>query len=141
MFIMYVFINQQNKEVKQHKLKMATLEHNVIKSFVSAKQDIDGVKDELAMALKRLAHLENQVLKVKLTKPAPKPATRTKVVQVVKTVKQKHRAKTFVASKTGKKFHIKECPFAQNIKPKSMIKFKTKDSGLNKGYKPCDCVK
>ena len=122
---------------------MATLEHNIIKSFVSVKQDVEGVKDELAMALRRLAHLETSVLKVKLAKPAPtpKPATRTKVVQVVKTITQKHRSKTFVASKTGKKFHIKECPFAQNIKPKSALKFKSKDTALNKGYKPCDCVK
>ena len=65
---------------------------------------------------------------------------KTVVVERVKTVSAKHRAKIFVASETGKKFHLTNCIFAKNIKPKSLVKFKSKNAMLNKGYKPCACV-
>jgi methylphosphotriester-DNA--protein-cysteine methyltransferase len=54
----------------------------------------------------------------------------------VKKAKHTH----YLASKTGKTFHVKNCPFAKNIRPKSKIIFKTKTKALNKGYKPCKCA-
>jgi len=65
---------------------------------------------------------------------------KTVIVERVKKVTAKHKKKTYVASETGKKFHLTNCIFAKNIKPKSMIKFKSKNAMLNKGYKPCACV-
>lgn len=47
----------------------------------------------------------------------------------------------YLASKEGKKFHMEKCPYAQNIKPKSKVEFKSKTAALNKGYKACNCVK
>ena len=63
-------------------------------------------------------------------KNMPKPET--------KIVAQK---KVYVASKAGTKFHLSNCPFAQNIKPKSKQVFVTKTTALNHGLKPCNCVK
>jgi len=54
-----------------------------------------------------------------------------------KTVHRKH----FLASKEGKKFHTVNCPFAQNIKPKFKVTFKSKVKALNIGYKACSCIK
>jgi hypothetical protein len=48
---------------------------------------------------------------------------------------------TYVASKTGKKFHSLSCPFAKNIKPKHLVEFSSKSSALNNGYKACECMK
>tara|TARA_Y100000034_G_scaffold3776_1_gene4527 strand:- start:10 stop:366 length:357 start_codon:yes stop_codon:yes gene_type:complete len=65
-----------------------------------------------------------------------------KVDKKVKVVKAPvKRKKSYVASKTGKSFHVPECPFAKNIQPKSEVKFKSTDAALNKGYKACECVK
>jgi hypothetical protein len=69
-------------------------------------------------------------------KVSNKKRPKTKVKTVTKRAK-----KVFVASKTGSKFHVKNCPFAKNIKPKSRLIFKTKNTALNKGLKPCNCVK
>jgi|TARA_B100002003_G_C13973609_1_gene471088 hypothetical protein len=66
------------------------------------------------------------------------PVTRTKIV--VKTV-HAHAKKVFVSSKDSKKFHIESCPFAQNIKPKSKVRYHSKVKALNEGLKPCKCVK
>jgi hypothetical protein len=51
------------------------------------------------------------------------------------------RKKVYVASKSGKIFHVPECPFAKHIKPKSIVKYKTTDAALNEGLKACECVK
>jgi len=75
---------------------------------------------------------------VKAKKPVK--AKKAKKVEKPKTVRRSVR-KTYVASKEGKKFHVSNCPFAQNIKPKTKVKFKTKTRPLNLGYKPCSCVK
>ena len=108
------------------------LEINVMHSFKNAKRDITAIQQQLI----ELAQRQEEVLQLIKTKPSNSTNTRI----ITKTIKQKHRAKTYIASKTGKKFHITECPFAKNIKPKSAVKFKTKDSALNKGYKPCHCI-
>ena len=76
-------------------------------------------------------------------KKAKPVVPKTSVIKVVeKKVKTpaKKAKKVYWASKTGKKFHDKHCPFAKNIKPKSRVVFKTKNTALNKGLKPCKCV-
>jgi len=149
---------------------MNTLEQNIIKSFRRAKEDIiqlqtriitlkqnqskivsklevlnqnnqrllqtlDDIKTK-EQNLHKEIHDLNKLITEKLTKK-PKTITRTKTV----TKKVPARKKpTYVASKTGKKFHIPHCPFAKNIKPKSKVKFKSKTTALNNGYKACDCV-
>lgn len=47
----------------------------------------------------------------------------------------------YVASKTGKKFHVPKCDWAKRIKKKSQVWFDEKSEAKKKGYKPCDCVK
>lgn len=94
----------------------------------------------------KIEKLEMELKKLKQKKPS-KPTkkkskktkqTKKKVSKIV--VAKKHKPKAYVASKTGKKFHVKNCIFAKNIKPKSMIKFSTKEAYLNKGYRPCYCI-
>jgi DNA/RNA endonuclease YhcR with UshA esterase domain len=46
----------------------------------------------------------------------------------------------YVASKTGKKFHVSTCPYAKNIKAKTRLKFDSKENAKSEGYEPCECV-
>ena len=67
---------------------------------------------------------------------------RTVVREKIKVIRASRRAsKVYLASKTGKSVHEKNCPFAKNIKPKSKLVFKSKSKALNAGYRPCDCMK
>ena len=119
-------------------------EKNVLNSFKLVKNDIMKLQKELieinqgqAEILDRLGKMD--IIDVKLTqKVAKKPKTKTKIV--TKTVRARPKTR-FLASKEGDKFHNPHCPFAKNIKPKTKVVFKTKTSALNKGYKPCACVK
>lgn len=81
-----------------------------------------------------------KIEKVKKTakKTAKRPVKKIQKVKVIKKVVKK--ATKFVASKTGKKFHVENCIFAKNIKPKSKKIFKSKTAALNQGFKPCHCV-
>jgi len=47
----------------------------------------------------------------------------------------------YLASKTGKKFHIPKCDWAKRIKKKSQVWLNDKDEAKKKGYKACDCIK
>ncbi len=142
------------------------LEENTIHSFKRAKTDIIRLQTqviELTRSQKQLLHFvdtlraelqsaknklngvakkkkatKKPAKKVKARKPAKKATTQRKAMKIVR---PKRKAKTFVASKTGKKFHQRKCPFAQNIKPKSKCVFKTRTKALNIGYKPCNCAR
>ncbi len=129
---------------------MENIEANIINSFQLAKSDIIKLQDNY-MELKRA---QARILEKLVKLEAKKTVTPVKVVKTVKakkpvktkktkkpTLTRKSVRKTYVASKEGKKFHMSNCPFAQNIKPKTKIKFKTKTKPLNLGYKPCSCVK
>ena len=116
---------------------MKQIERNIKRSFDKVRTDVEGVKNELAFAIRRLAKLE-AVLNERALQRAIQTAKPASISLKTGSKKVKN---VFVASKTGKKFHIKDCPFAQNIKPKSQITFKSKDTALNNGYKPCNCVK
>jgi len=111
---------------------MNQLEKNLRISFEQVRNEIFEIKNQVLS----LAQRQNELAEL-----IDKSKKQTKTVTNVKTVGPKTIKKTYVASKEGKKFHIQECPYAQNIKPKSKVNFETKDSALNKGYKPCNCVK
>ena len=136
--------------------KVDFVEENISHSFRKVKVDIIRLQDEFMQLrqtqvrlLSKLAKLEYKkpvkAVKVIKAKKAKKPVKTKKAKQVKKTKKpvltRRSVKKTYVASKEGKKFHLSNCPFAQNIKPKTKIKFKTKTRPLNLGYKPCSCVK
>jgi len=108
-------------------------ERNLITSFRLAKSDIMRIQEELLNLKKQQSEI---FLKLeKLIKKREKNSHSEKKKKAKKTIK-----KIYVASKEGNKFHNPNCPFAKNIKPKSKIIFKTKNSALNKGYKPCRCI-
>jgi len=113
---------------------MNQLEKNVSESFRRVRHDIVKLQEQVL----QLARTQSQLAE-RMDRVNSKNATRS--VKLVKAPVVKFRAKSFVASKTGKKFHIPECIFTKNIKPKSIVKFKSKNTALNAGYKPCDCVK
>jgi len=125
---------------------MEQVEKNVITSFDLAKKDILALRNKMAelvevqeFLLRKVSRIENKpVVKTRIIKSKPKTITKTRTI--VKTI-TKAAKKIFVASKEGKSFHLKTCPFAQNIKPKRKLVFKTKNAALNKGYKPCKCIK
>lgn len=132
---------------------MNQIEQNIVNSFRLAKSDIIRLQNkviELNQAQKvvlkqieRLSKKVNGTKKTKAAKATAKPSKKSKAVKrAVKTIVKRPK-KVFVASKEvkSKKFHITHCPFALNIKPKSRIVFKSKSTALNKGFKPCRCVK
>ena len=47
----------------------------------------------------------------------------------------------YVASKTGKKFHVPKCDWAKKINKSRQVWFNDQDEAKQKGLKPCDCVK
>jgi len=141
---------------------MDQLEQNIVKSFRLAKNDIIQLQNQVIELGKNQERIMEIVSKLKDIKPnvvrvEQKPqkirivrvkqqAQKVKVVRV-KAPAQKTKIinrrppKHYVAAKGGKKFHIRDCPFAQNIKPKSKLTFKAKKTALNAGYKPCNCVR
>ncbi|MBL7054527.1 hypothetical protein ISS05_02105 [Candidatus Woesearchaeota archaeon] len=120
-------------------------EEKITNSFRLAKNDIMKLQDkitELSQTQERIMEFINKVKhkednfyqKVnKLQAEAQKPKTIRVVGKRVK--------KIIVASKTGKNIHEPNCPFAKNIKPKSLVVFHSKNSALNAGYKACECMK
>ena len=128
---------------------MNQLERNVIESFRLAKSDIIKLQNkiiELGQNQKKIieqidslrtkqALLGEKLREITLGRLS-KPVEKT----VVKTIAKKAK-KIYVGSEEGKKFHLDNCPFAQNIKPKSKVVFSSKTKALNEGYKACDCIK
>jgi hypothetical protein len=143
------------------------LENNIIGSFNLAKKDIINLQNnfltisetqrEIIKILKRLEITDKKLYdQIKnIEKKATKigkidKQLRNKIEQINKKVSKKTKVTikktskkvlTYISTKDGKKFHIKQCPFAQNITPKNKLIFKTKTKALNQGLKPCKCVK
>ncbi len=121
---------------------MNQIEINTINSFKMAKSDIIELQNRVIelseyqkTLLEKIDSINNyQTQLYNKVKNIKKPVLK-KVVSAAKRVK-----KIYVASKSGKKFHLSNCPFAHNIKPKTKVTFKTKDKALNVGYKPCECI-
>lgn len=117
---------------------MEKIEANIIHSFQLAKTDMIKLQDNYMELKRSQARILEKLAKLE----AKKFVKAVKVVKAKKPVlKRKSVRKKYIASKLGKKFHLSNCPFAQNIKPKTKIKFKTKTRALNLGYKPCSCIK
>ena len=47
----------------------------------------------------------------------------------------------YIASETGKKYHIPKCDWAKKINKKRIIWLDDKEEAKKKGYMPCKCVK
>ena len=112
-------------------------EQSVAKSFGRVKEDILALQAHLLEISGKQAEIAGMISSIVNTERK----LEKKVDRKVKVVRSPVRKKSYVASKTGKSFHVPECPFAKNIQPKSEVKFKSKDAALNKGYKACECVK
>ena len=130
---------------------MNQLEQNIINSFRLAKSDIIRLKSEIIKLSQTQEKLVESIEEMKAyelklyhkirefeIKLASKPVLKT---QTITQTVVKRANKDYVAPKGGKKFHVTSCPFAQNIKPKNKVSFKSKTKALNEGYKPCKCVK
>lgn len=129
---------------------MNQIERNIIKSFQMAKRDIRklegklnslvGSQDRIKKTLSELNERELQLYKNLQKMKAVKPKKARAKPKKKAIVKKKHHT-IYVAPKEGKKFHLKNCPFAQNIKPKNRIIFGSKTKALNEGFRPCKCIK
>lgn len=121
---------------------MNQIEKNVTNSFRLAKSDIIRLQNDflkLSQTQERIMEMIDalDINQVKINQKV-KEKTKPKTVVINKNGRTK---KDYISTKDGKKFHITSCPFAQNIKPKNRVKFKSKTKALNQGYKPCKCVK
>jgi hypothetical protein len=117
-----------------------SIEQNLRASFREVKLDIISVKDQLLSLAEEQRDLRDLILNMEKKSSGKKKVIKKKV-EIKAVPKTKHKTTSFVAAKEGKKFHIKACPFAKNIKPKSKVSFKSKISALNQGYKPCECAR
>jgi regulator of replication initiation timing len=141
------------------------IETNLYDSFKRVKSDILKLNNDIAKLNQEINKISANQLKshesvallsqkvsdlsktftscVLTSQKATQTAMNNKPNVIVKEVKvpSKQRSKTFIASITGEKFHIPQCIYTRNIKPKSKLTFKSKEAFLNKGYKPCECVK
>lgn len=127
---------------------MNTLESKIARSFRLARKEINEMKNKVAILSQKYEEsidVLNDLMSKNRSNSSNKKSNTLLITRAVKAVRPQvqsnSRSKTFVAAKEGKKFHIKECPYAQNIKPKMLVKFKSKNAALNKGYKPCTCIK
>ncbi len=111
-------------------------ERKIQQAFTLVKNDMINLQREILELNIRQQRIMEMLSKLntKTTRATSKPKVKIKTIT-------RRAKKLYVASKTGKKFHIKSCPFAKNIKPKSRVIMKTKNTALNRGYKPCTCVK
>lgn len=128
---------------------MDILEENIMHSFRLAKSDIIKLQEDvikLSQTQERLMEFldalrANQTKSEQNVKELKAKIPRKQAVKAAVVKAAKRASKVFVATKEGKGFHQTNCPFAQNIKPKNKITFKSRTKALNEGYKPCRCVK
>ncbi len=132
---------------------MLKIEKNVVESFRLAKTDIIKTQEELieiSRTQKQMMDLMNRLktnqllLQTKVKEIKQNKAGKAKDNRAVNKAVNNvvHRATVvYVAPKNGKSFHRINCPFAQNIKPKNKLTFKSKVKALNEGFKPCRCIK
>lgn len=128
---------------------MDQLEQNIVNSFRLAKSDIIALKSEVIKSsenqkkiIQQLDELRLRLVQLQNKSNKPRVVVRREISSpkiITKTV-FKTAKKRFVASKNGKDFHIRNCPFARNIKPKAKLHFHSKNAALNKGFKPCKCI-
>ncbi|MFH1409309.1 MAG: hypothetical protein ABIH34_05355 [Nanoarchaeota archaeon] len=122
---------------------MNQIEENIVHSFKLVKRDIIQLQQqviEISQAQKQIVDALEALRSHDAWVEQQLQGVQTRTVNVV-TAPAKRARKKWVASKTATKFHSPNCPFAQNIKPKSKVVFGTKTSALNAGLKPCDCVR
>lgn len=121
------------------------LEDNVKESFRLAKNDIIQLQRTAALLSENqerlLAWLNDTREKETQLYQRVKDLKMVAAMRKQKSLKVAKTNKKYFASKNGKSFHIKSCPFAKRIKPKMKVIFKTKAKALNKGLKACECMK
>lgn len=98
----------------------------VQEAFQRVKADILSLQNQMNHLMRRQEELYREF------------SAKSAVKQTV--IRAKPNRSKFVASKTASKFHVEQCPFAKNIKPKAKITYLSKVKALNEGYKPCSCV-
>ena len=127
---------------------MNQLEINVVESFRLAKNDIIRMQNTIATLTQQQEKLleiigDNRVKETSLYQTVKSLSYKVHTLDQKKqaVAKKSVHKKKFLASKTGKKVHESNCPFAKNIKPKSRVVFQSKTKAFNAGYKACDCIK
>jgi len=117
-------------------------ENKLFNSFRLVKSDIISMQNELVGLSQAQERLLEEISKLKASNARLKQKSSLKRIKIKKVqhVSAKRAKKHYVAAKGSKKFHVKECPFAQNIMPKHKINLKSKTGALNLGFKPCKCV-
>ncbi len=124
---------------------MNSMEENIMHSFKRAKSDIIQLQNDFlslsktqTRIIEMLSKLDTQEVSLcnKMKELDAKISAQPNMAGGTA-----RKSKTFVATKTGKNFHIPNCPYAQNIKRNNKVSFKSKIKALSSGYKPCKCTK
>ena len=108
---------------------MKQIEPAVIRSFRNVKTDVVRMQGDMLVLSQTQERFAEEIKELKAIVGAAKAKRNNSI----------HR-RQFVASKNGKKFHTKNCPYGKNIKPKLKLTFLSKVKALNQGLKPCACV-
>ena len=112
-------------------------------SFARVKNDIMNIQAQLMEISSQQMELFDVIndLKRKDVQLVKGISENKKTIEKKIASKKAVKVHTYIASKTGKNFHIKECPFAKNISPKSLVRYNSAQKALEEGYKACDCVR
>ncbi|MBI4439219.1 hypothetical protein HY640_04765 [Candidatus Woesearchaeota archaeon] len=112
---------------------MKRLEENIKRSFLLAKRDIAELKSslnevstELGRTIEHAAKLSEQLRRYEQNGNIPKKGM---------------RSQKLIGARKSMVMHKENCPFAKRILPKNRELFRSKTAALNKGYKPCECLK
>ncbi|MBN2881230.1 hypothetical protein JXM83_04215 [Candidatus Woesearchaeota archaeon] len=115
------------KELREHEIQIhAAIQNLYKKDQIKHVENSDSkyLLTELKESEKRISQLINSASKEKIL---IKEVASAPIIHIV-------------ASKTSTKFHTSNCPYAHNIKPKNLIRFKDKTDAKNKGFKACSCL-
>lgn len=114
---------------------MKILEENIKRSFLLAKKDIAELKSsfnelsaELSRTVEHSARLSDKLLKYE----------RNSTHLPIRTAGKTQR---LIGARISMLLHKENCPFAKRILPKNREIFRSKTKALNKGYRPCECLK
>lgn len=111
------------------------VEKNVKYSFglvrddvIRLQEDILSINKTLEATMKALGDLKIENVQLK---------QRVKELEFKKVEKKK---KKYISSKAGKKFHVKECPFAHKIKEENKVIFDNRLDAVSEAFTACECA-
>ena len=111
---------------------MNQLEENITKSFRKAKSDILTLQNAITQL-----HQNQESLMAWIQDTRDKEA---ELYQRIKSPKAKKMPNGYIASKKGKKVHVRNCPYGKKVTFATQVLFDAKQDAFQQGYRSCACM-